>query len=105
MEAHTRDGVQQPLQWDHLNLDRSISSVIIVGSGGIVTNNVPARGHQLEDLKWGCSTSKPGKGSQQGEETVRNDGEGGTSGWGLEGSHYHNPDPLCRLIGPKNEVK
>ena len=27
------------------------------------------------------------------------------SGWGMEGSHYHNPDPLCRLIGPKNEVK
>ena len=27
------------------------------------------------------------------------------SGWGVEGSHYHNPDPLCRLIGPKHEVK
>ena len=23
------------------------------GGGGIVTSNVPARGHQLEDLKWG----------------------------------------------------
>ena len=23
-------------------------------------------------------------------------------GWG---SKYHNPDPLCRLIGPKNEVE
>ena len=24
---------------------------------------------------------------------------------GVEGSHYHNPDPLCRLIGPRNEVE
>ena len=23
----------------------------------------------------------------------------------MEGSHYHNPDPLCRLIGPRNEVE
>ena len=23
---------------------------------------------------------------------------------GINGSHYHNPDPLCRLIGPKNKV-
>ena len=24
---------------------------------------------------------------------------------GVEGSHHHNPDPLCRLIGPRNEVE
>ena len=24
---------------------------------------------------------------------------------GVEGSHFHNPDPLCRLIGPRNEVE
>ena len=24
---------------------------------------------------------------------------------GVEGSQYHNPDPLCWLIGPKNEVE
>ena len=23
----------------------------------------------------------------------------------MEGTHYHNPDPLCWLIGPKNEVE
>ena len=25
--------------------------------------------------------------------------------WGEGGSKYHNPDPLCRLIGPRNKVK
>ena len=25
--------------------------------------------------------------------------------WGEGDSKYHNPDPLCRLIGPKNEVE
>ena len=25
--------------------------------------------------------------------------------WGEGGSKYHNPDPLCQLIGPKNEVE
>ena len=24
---------------------------------------------------------------------------------GVEGSHYHNPDLFCRLIGPRNEVE
>ena len=24
---------------------------------------------------------------------------------GVDGAHYHNPDTLCRLIGPKNEVE
>ena len=43
--------------------------------------------------------------SEQGEETVENDGKGGTSGWGVEGSCYHNPYPLCRLIGPRNKVE
>ena len=23
----------------------------------------------------------------------------------MGGAHYHNPDSLCRLIGPKNEVE
>ena len=23
----------------------------------------------------------------------------------MGGSKYHNPDPLCRLIGPRNEVE
>ena len=59
----------------------------------------------MEGLKWGCGTSKPGKRSQWGEETVGNDGKGGTSWWGMEGSCYHNPDRLCRLIGPRNEVE
>ena len=32
--------------------------------------------------------------------------EGGTQGvWGVGDSKYHNPDPLCRLIGPKNKVE
>ena len=26
-------------------------------------------------------------------------------GGGAKGFQYHNPGPLCRLIGPKNEVK
>ena len=31
--------------------------------------------------------------------------EGGIQGVrGVGDSKYHNPDPLCRLIGPKNEV-
>ena len=32
-------------------------------------------------------------------------GKGEPVGGGVEGSCYHNPDPLCRLIGPNNEVK
>ena len=47
MEVPTRDGVQQPPQWDHLNLDRSTFSVIIVGGGGIVISNVLARGASI----------------------------------------------------------
>ena len=31
---------------------------------------------------------------------------GGTQGvWGVGDPKYHNPDPLCRLIRPKNEVE
>ena len=30
---------------------------------------------------------------------------GETKGGGGRGSRYYNPDPLCRLIGPKNEVQ
>ena len=61
-------------------------------------------GHQLEDLKWGRDTSKFRQGSQSGKETIN--AEGGTQGtWGKGDSKYHNPDPLCRLIGPKNEVE
>ena len=59
----------------------------------------------MEGLKWGQGTSKPGQRSQREEDTVENGGKGGTSGWRVEGSHYHNPDPLCRLIGPRNEVE
>ena len=36
----------------------------------------------------------------------RNNVEGEIQGaWGEGGSKYHNPDPLCRLIGPKKEVE
>ena len=32
--------------------------------------------------------------------------EGGNQGaWGAGDSKYHNSDPLCRLVGPKNEVE
>ena len=47
MEVHTRDGVRQPLQWDHLNLDKCTFSVIIMGGGGIVISNVLARGASI----------------------------------------------------------
>ena len=61
-------------------------------------------GHQLENLKWGRGTSKSGQGSHSQKETVN--AEGGTHDIWEEGdSKYHNPDPLCRLIGPKNEVE
>ena len=61
-------------------------------------------GHRLEGLKWGRGTFKPKQGSQFREETINV--EGGTQGvWGVGDSKYHNPDPLCRLIGPKNEVE
>ena len=57
----------------------------------------------MEDLKWGRGTSKPKQGSQPREKSIN---EGGTL-WELGGggSKYHNPDPLCRLIGPRNEVE
>ena len=60
-------------------------------------------GHGLEDLQWGRGTSKPKQGSQPREKSIN---EGGTL-WelGYGGSKYHNPDPLCRLIGPRNEVE
>ena len=46
----------------------------------------------------------PRQGSQSQKETVNV--EGGIQGsWGEGGSKYHNPDPLCWLIGPKNEVE
>ena len=58
----------------------------------------------MEDLKWDRGTSKPKQGSQFGKETINV--EGVTQGIGGGGdSKYHNPDPLCRLIGPKNEVE
>ena len=61
-------------------------------------------GHQLEDLKWGRGTSKPRQGSKSRKETINV--EGGTKEvWGKGDSKYHNPDPLCQLIGPKNEVE
>ena len=44
-------------------------------------------------------------GSQQGKETVKNEGKEENLGWGAEGSRYDNPDPLCRLIGPRNGVE
>ena len=48
---------------------------------------------------------KPKQGSQQEKETIKNEGEGKNLGWGAKRSQYHNPDPLCRLIGPKYEVE
>ena len=53
MEAHTKDRAWQQHLLDHLSQDRSTSSVIIVVGGDIVVSSVPARGHQLEGLKWG----------------------------------------------------
>ena len=32
-------------------------------------------------------------------------GTRGTMGGGRGGPKYYNPDPLCRLIGPRNEVQ
>ena len=39
------------------------------------------------------------------KEAVNGEEQGDKGGWGEGGSWYYNPDPLCRLIGPKNEVK
>ena len=61
-------------------------------------------GHQLEDPRWGQGTSKPRQGSQPNEKSI-NEGENTEGAWGEGGSRYHNPDPLCRLIGPRNKVE
>ena len=58
----------------------------------------------MEVLKWCQGTSKPEQGSQSQEEPINVEGEI-LGAWGLGDSKYHNPDPLCRLIGPKNEVE
>ena len=58
----------------------------------------------MEDPKQGRGTSKPRQGSQPDERSINE--RGNTEGaWGEGGSKYHNPDPLCRLIGPRNEVE
>ena len=44
-----------------------------------------------------------GPGYLQDEKSINKRDTVGT--WGVEGSKYHNPDPLCRLIGPRNEVE
>ena len=74
------------------------------GGGVIAISIAPVRGHQLEDPKWGRGTSKPRQGSQPNEESI-NEGGNTEGAWGEGGSRYHNPDPLCRLIGPQNEVE
>ena len=61
-------------------------------------------GHRLEDPKWGRGTSKPRQGSQPDKKSI-NEGRNAEGAWGEGGSKYHNPDPLCRLIGPRNEVE
>ena len=61
-------------------------------------------GHRLEDPKWGWGTSKPKQGSQPDERSINERGNA-EGAWGEGGSKYHNPDPLCRLIGPRNEVE
>ena len=58
----------------------------------------------MEDLKWGWGTSKPEQGFQPDERSINERGDT-VGAWGKGGSKYHNPDPLCRLIGPKNEVE
>ena len=58
----------------------------------------------MEDPKQGWGTSKPRQGSQLDEKS-RNEGGNTEGALGEGGSRYHNPDPLCRLIGPRNKVK
>ena len=58
-------------------------------------------GHQLEEPKWSQATSKRGERLQSQQHTVNGVIEG-TKGGG--GDRYHNPDPLYRLIGPRNEI-
>ena len=58
----------------------------------------------MEDPKWGRGTSKPRQGSQPNKRSI-NEGGNAEGAWGEGGSKYHNPDPLCRLIGPRNEVE
>ena len=100
----TKDEDQQLQQLDHSNLDKNLSSIIIVGDGDIAISNAQVRGHRLEGLKWSQGTSKPKQRSQSRKETINV--KGGTQGvWGVGDSKYHNLDPLCRLIGPKNDVE
>ena len=91
----------EPVQQDRSNRDRNHSKAIIVGVGSQLSSMSESRGLGMEGLKWGRGTSKPGKGSQGRKEAVNGD----KGGWGEGGSQYYNPDPLCRLIGPKNEVQ
>ena len=58
----------------------------------------------MEDPKWGWGTSKPRQGFQPDEKSI-NEGGNTEGAWGEGGFRYHNPDPLCRLIGPQNKVK
>ena len=76
-----------------------------MGGGVTVIINVQVWGLGIEGLKWGQGTSKPGTGSQGRKEAVNGEERGDKGGWGEGGSWYYNPDPLCRLIGPKNEVQ
>ena len=61
-------------------------------------------GHRLEGLKRDRGTSKPSQGSQPSKKSVREEGTA-VEAWGEGESRYHNPEPLCWLIGPRNEVE
>ena len=65
----------ETVQQDHSNRDRNHFNAIIVGEGSQLSSMSESRG------------------------------QGNKGGWGEGGSWYYNPDPLCRLIGPKNEVQ
>ena len=103
-EMDTRDEVRLLHQLDCSNLDKSCFNVIVVGGGVIAISIALVRGHRLEDPKRGWGTSKPRQGSQPDEKSI-NEGRNTEGAWGEGGSRYHNPDPLCRLIGPRNEVE
>ena len=103
-EMDTRDEVWPLHQLVCSNLDKSRFNVIVVGGGVIAISSAPVRGHQLEDPKWGRGTSKPRQGSLPNERSINKRGDA-VGAWGEGGSKYHNPDPLCRLIGPRNEVE
>ena len=85
---------------DHSNLAKSHYNVIKVGAGTTCTRNVPHRGHRLEGLEWGHTTSREGEGPRDLQTKLSNHrvlkrGEG----------KYYNPDPLYQLIGRVNEAK